>query len=176
MKTIAAALLPTVWLAGWLMAGPALAEAGDPARDARFVEEVSRAGLARLEAAERALAKAGDRRVRILAERIIEDQRPINEELSVLASDAGIAAAAPESTTEPAGDLSTLSGAAFDKAWLKAEMAAQRTLIDLFDRQSKDGADTSLKTFAANHLVSLRDHLDIAQSLGDELGSAASPE
>ncbi|EWY42867.1 hypothetical protein N825_02165 [Skermanella stibiiresistens SB22] len=176
MKPIAAAFLSTVWLTGWLLAGPAMAEAGDPARDARFVEEVSRAGLARLETAERAIAKAGDRRVRILAERIIEDQRPINEELSVLAGDAGIDTATLEAPSEPAGDLSALSGAAFDKAWLKAEMAAQRSLIDLFDRQAKEGADASLKTFAANHLASLRDHLDIARSLGDELGSAASPE
>lgn len=170
MKLTAAVLLLLAWAVGHPV--PSLAD--EPAaQDRRFVEQASRAGLVRLETAEQALAKAHDGRVRTLAERVVEDQGPINQELTVLAGDAGIAPAPAEASPDPApGGLLDLTGAAFDRAYLEAEAATQETLIDLFDRQSREGADPALRTFAANHLLSLRDHLEIARSLGDELPPA----
>ncbi|UEM20595.1 DUF4142 domain-containing protein [Skermanella mucosa] len=174
MKLPAAVLLLLALTAGHSV----LARADEPAvQDRQFVERASRAGLARLESAEQALAKAQDGRVRTLAERVVEDQRPINQELTVLAGDAGIAPLSAEASPASApGVLLDLAGAAFDRAYLETETATQETLIDLFDRQSSEGADPALRTFAANHLPSLRDHLEIARALGDELPPAAAGE
>ncbi|WP_192499148.1 DUF4142 domain-containing protein [Skermanella pratensis] len=174
MKLPAAVLLLLALTAG----SPVLSRAAEPAaQDRQFVEQASRAGLARVETAEQALAKAHDGRVRTLAERIVEDQRPINQELTVFAGDAGIVPLSAEaSPASVPGDLLELAGAAFDRAYLEAETATQRMLIDLFDRQSREGADPALRTFAANHLLSLRDHLEIARSLGDELPPTAAKE
>jgi putative membrane protein len=152
------------------------AAAGPSEQDRRFVEAAALAEASRIEAAERALTKASDSRVRIFAERIIEDHRPINEELTVLASDIGIALV-PDVASDPSSrDLSSLSGNAFDHAWLDAEAEAHQELIELFSRQADKGENQPLKTFAANHLASLRDHLEIARSLGAELPRQTSSE
>ena len=73
-------------------------------------------------------------------------------------------------------DLSSLSGNAFDHAWLDAEAEAHQELIELFGQQADKGENQPLKTFAANHLASLRDHLEIARSLGAELPRQTSSE
>jgi putative membrane protein len=152
------------------------AAAGPSEQDRQFVEAAALAEASRIEAAERALTKASDKRVRIFAERIIEDHRPINEELTVLASDIGIALV-PDVASDPSSrDLSSLSGNAFDHAWLDAEAEAHQELIELFSRQADKGENQPLKTFAANHLASLRDHLEIARSLGAELPRQTSSE
>jgi putative membrane protein len=154
----------------------ASAAAGPSEQDRRFVEAAVLAETSRIESAERALTKASDNRVRIFAERIIEDHRPINEELSVLASDVGISLSS-DTAPEPAGkDLEALSGNAFDHAWLDAEAKAHQGLIELFGQQADKGENEPLRTFAANHLASLRDHLEIARSLGAELPRRTSSE
>jgi putative membrane protein len=161
-------VIPALWNAA--------AAAGPSEQDRQFVEVAARAEASRIEAAEQALTKASDKRVRIFAERIIEDHRPINEELTVLASDAGIALSSDAASDPLPKDLSSLSGNAFDHAWLDAEAKAHQELIELFGQQADKGENQPLKTFAANHLASLRDHLEIARSLGAELPRQTSSE
>jgi putative membrane protein len=167
MKNRFAGLLLVLALAAGLPA--AASAAGPPEQDRLFVEAAARAEASRIESAEQALTKAGDKRVRIFAERIIEDHRPISEELTVLASDAGISLAADAGSPPPTRSFDDLSGNAFEHAWLDAEVKAHQELIDLFVGQAEKGENQQLRTFAANHLASLRDHLDIARSLGAEL-------
>jgi putative membrane protein len=168
LLVLLAVVAPALW--------DASAAAGPSEQDRRFVEAAALAEASRIEAAERALTKASDKRVRIFAERIIEDHRPINEELTVLASDIGIALV-PDVASDPSSrDLASLSGNAFDHAWLDAEAEAHQELIELFSQQADKGENQPLKTFAANHLASLRDHLEIARSLGAELPRQTSSE
>jgi putative membrane protein len=162
-----AAVAPALWDAD---------AAGPSEQDRRFVEAAVLAETSRIESAEQALTKASDNRVRIFAERIIEDHRPISQELSVLASDVGISLTS-DATPEPARkDLEALSGNAFDHAWLDREAKAHQGLIELFGQQADKGENEPLRTFAANHLASLRDHLEIARSLGAELPRLTSSE
>jgi putative membrane protein len=175
MKNPFAGLLLILTVAAFPVLGNTAA-AGPSEQDRRFVEAAALAEASRIEAAERALTRASDNRVRIFAERIIEDHRPINEELTVLASDIGIALV-PDGVSDPLPkDLSSLSGNAFDHAWLDAEAEAHQELIELFSQQADKGENQPLKTFAANHLASLRDHLEIARSLGAELPRLTSSE
>jgi putative membrane protein len=165
-------LTVTAFPAFWNIA----AAAGPSEQDRRFVEAAALAEASRIKAAERALTKASDNRVRIFAERIVEDHRPINEELTVLASDVGIDLV-PDAASDPSPkDLFSLSGNAFDHAWLDAEAKAHEELIELFGQQADKGENQQLRTFAANHLASLRDHLEIARSLGVELPRQTSSE
>ena len=176
MKNPFAGLLLILTMVAFPAFWNAAAAAGPSEQDRRFVEAAARAEASRIEAAEQALTKASDKRVQIFAERIIEDHRPINEELTVLASDAGIALI-PDAASDPLPkDLSSLSGNAFDHAWLDAEAKAHQELIELFGQQADKGENQPLKTFAANHLASLRDHLEIARSLGAELPRQTSSE
>jgi putative membrane protein len=176
MKNPFAGLLLILTVAAFPAFWNAAAAAGPSEQDRRFVEVAARAEASRIEAAEQALTKASDKRVRIFAERILEDHRPINEELTVLASDAGIALSSDAVSDPLPKDLSSLSGNAFDHAWLDAEAKANQELIELFGQQADKGENQPLKTFAANHLASLRDHLEIARSLGAELPRRTSSE
>ncbi len=176
MKNPFAGLLLVLTVAAFPVLWNTTAAAGPSEQDRRFVEAAALAEASRIEAAERALTRASDNRVRIFAERIIEDHRPINEELTVLASDIGIALVPDAASDPPSKDLSSLSGNAFNHAWLNAEAEAHQELIELFSQQADKGENQPLKTFAANHLASLRDHLEIARSLGAELPRLTSSE
>jgi len=176
MKNPFAGLLLILTVAAFPAFWNAAVAAGPSEQDRRFVEAAARAEVSRIEAAEQALTKASDKRARVFAERIIEDHRPINEELTVLASDAGIALSSDAVSDPLPKDLSSLSGNAFDHAWLDSEAKAHQELIELFNQQADKGENQQLRTFAANHLASLRDHLEIARSLGAELPRQTSPE
>ena len=82
MKNPFAGLLLILTMVAFPAIWNAAAAVGPSEQDRRFVEAAARAEASRIEAAEQALTKASDKRVRILAERIIEDHRPINEELT----------------------------------------------------------------------------------------------
>jgi putative membrane protein len=168
LLVLLAVVAPALW--------DASAAAGPSEQDRRFVEAAARAETARIESAEQALTKASDNRVRIFAERIIEDHRPINEELAVLSSDVGISLTSDAGAEPSSKDLESLSGNAFDHAWLDREAKAQQGMIELFSQQADKGENGPLRTFAANHLASLRDHLAIARSLGAELPRRTSSE
>src|SRR4051794_1618185 len=92
LLVLLAVVAPALW--------DASAAAGPSEQDRRFVEAAARAETARIESAEQALTKASDNRVRIFAERIIEDHRPINEELAALSAAVG-ASAPPQAGARP---------------------------------------------------------------------------
>jgi putative membrane protein len=59
--------------------------------------------------------------------------------------------------------LSTKTGKEFDEAYMKAQVAAHRTTVALFETAANSEADPELKAFAQKALPSLKMHLDMAK-------------
>ena len=63
------------------------------------------------------------------------------------------------------------TGAAFDKAFVEAQIKAHQDAIALFEKESNSGGDSELKAFAAKQLPGLRAHLKQAQDLQAKLAT-----
>jgi putative membrane protein len=160
-----------------LLAGPALAQqvaaTGDAATgqlnqpDRRFLDAASTGGLAEVAAARIAEEHASQDPVKVLARSLIIEHNKANDELTALAGQHGIAA-----PTEPGGKqkaaadrLKVLSGAAFDRAYVRDEIKDHKTMIALFQKEANSGQDPELKAFASQTLPSLQRHLQMAQKI-----------
>jgi putative membrane protein len=160
-----------------LLAGPALAQqtaaTGNAATsqlndiDRQFVATAGSGGLAEVEAARLAEQQAGKKQVKDMAQRMIADHSKANEKLASLASQAGLSApTAPDAKQKAeATKLKTLSGAAFDRAYVKDEIQDHKETIALFQKEAKSGQDPQLKQFASQTLPTLQQHLKMAQKI-----------
>jgi putative membrane protein len=150
--------------------GQTAADRGGAQQDRTFIEQAALEGAALVRTAELAMARANDDRIRTFAQRLVEDQTPINQEIAILAGDTGIGLAStePPPDAEPA-DLAGLKVAGFDRAWLGETVAAHERLVALFERQSAEGGDDRLRRFTANHLPDFQQKLTIVRSLADEI-------
>lgn len=72
-------------------------------------------------------------------------------------------------------DLAKLTGDKFDKKFLGTIIESHKKSIKLFEKESKRGEDSELKSFATNTLPTLKHHLDMAQSVERELKSSKKP-
>jgi len=66
-------------------------------------------------------------------------------------------------------ELAKLSGEKFDKAFITQLNDDHKKAIRAFEKESKSGVDSELKTWASNTLPTLRHHLEMVQSVEKDL-------
>jgi putative membrane protein len=76
----------------------------------------------------------------------------------------------------PEGDdqLKSLSGAAFDRAYMDMMVTKHRATVEVLEKQTRDGEDAEIKAWAAKALPAVREHLELAEDLQRKLGSTSS--
>lgn len=75
----------------------------------------------------------------------------------------------PKAMQKKYDDLAKLSGDRFDRAYLSNLIDDHKKAIRVFEKESRNGKDSELKTWASSTLPSLRSHLDSAQSVEKEV-------
>lgn len=135
--------------------------------DQKFVEQAAIANLAEVELANLAREKASRPETKEYAEHMLKDHQQANEKLKSLASQKGI-----QLPTEPDAKhkrekdrLSKMSGPDFDRAYIESMVKDHKQVLNQFEKQAKGGKDGDLKTFAAEMVPSLRQHLEQARLL-----------
>jgi len=100
-----------------------------------------------------------------------QDHGKANDELMKLASDKGVQppGALNAAHQRDADKLSKLSGAEFDRAYMKQMVDDHKKTIASFQRASKSAKDAEVKAFASGTLPTLESHLQMAQSANDAL-------
>jgi putative membrane protein len=148
--------------------------------DRRFIEKAAQGGVEEVELATLAQQRAASEPVKQFAARMVEDHGKTNEELRQLA--------AARSLQWPAGvdragqrevqHLGTLSGADFDRSYMRMMVADHRKTVANFQQAAKSAQDAEVKAFASRTLPTLQAHLEQAQRVHDGLpgraGGAAS--
>lgn len=157
-----------------LAAGGAAAQSSDATHtmsktggDAMFVKNASAAG-----AAEVALGKLGQSQgqsdqVKQFGAQMVKDHTAANDELSSIASEKGLTVATDPSAKDAAAAkmIGAKQGAAFDTAFSKKMVMDHKQAVALFTQEANSGKDSDLKAFAAKTLPTLKQHLEMAQSL-----------
>lgn len=134
--------------------------------DHTFATKAAQGGLAEVKLGNLAREKAASPDVKSFGETMVADHSKANDELKQIAAKKGITL--PTSTDAKSqatyDRLSKLSGAEFDRAYMKDMVADHRTDVNEFKKESERGTDSDLKEFAAKTLPTLQKHLQTAEA------------
>jgi len=135
--------------------------------DKKFVKEAAIGGLIEVELGKLAADKAFSDAVKQFGQHVVETQTKTNGQLKDVAAKAGYAVVESLDTKHRTRveRLAKLSGAEFDKAYIKDEVKENETGVRAFQDESQGGANADVKAFAANTLPTLQAQLSMAKDL-----------
>jgi len=194
-------LMPTLLVGAVLVAAPVQAPPSPPAKppvdqpvkpavqadhgkpagglataDATFVKKAADGGMAEVALAKLAQTKTANAEVKAFAQKLEQDHSKANDELKTLAEAKHVTLPSAPSKMHAAKEaqLSKLSGAAFDRAYVADMLADHKKDVAEFERQSTHAADADVKAFAAKTLPTLKEHLQQVEQLSKSVGRASS--
>ncbi|HKU85082.1 MAG TPA: DUF4142 domain-containing protein [Casimicrobiaceae bacterium] len=134
--------------------------------DRKFMEKAARGGMAEVELGKLAAEKAGSADVKQFGQRMVDDHSKANDKLKALATSKGVnlPTGLDRSTQREMDKLSKLSGAEFDREYMKHMVSDHKKDVSEFKSEAKKAKDADVKSFAASTLPTLEEHLKLAQS------------
>jgi putative membrane protein len=149
--------------------------------DQKFLHRAAVGGMAEVELGQLAQQKAESDAVKQFGARMVQDHGKANDELKQLAGSKGATLpGSPDNKHEQEKQkLEKLSGAAFDRAYMKRMLDDHRKDVSQFRAEARSAKDADVKGFASKTLPTLEEHLKLAQSInnglkGSPAGKAAS--
>ncbi|MDZ4802760.1 MAG: DUF4142 domain-containing protein [Bryobacteraceae bacterium] len=135
--------------------------------DHEFMTKAAMGGMMEVQAAQMAQQKASSQEVRDYARKLEHDHSLANDKLKAIAKERQVSLPTDVGAEHKAmiGRLNALSGAEFDKAYMKAMVADHRKDIREFEKASNRSMDSDLKNFASSTLPTLKEHLQQAGQL-----------
>lgn len=132
--------------------------------DHRFLEEAYMGSTAEVRLGELAQQKASSSEVKDFGRRMVDDHTKAIEQLSQIAKDDGVQLPAQldRKHQKTYDRLSKLSGAEFDREYMKEMTSAHRKTISQYEKEAKAAKDQQLQQHAQQTLPTLREHGDMA--------------
>lgn len=150
------------------------AEKGTPADHSKkhFLKEAAQGGLAEVALGKLAVNQAENEAVKNFGQRMVTDHSKANEELKKLAAseEVSVPTKMEKKATELQQRLAKLSGAAFDRTYMKEMLEDHKKELAAFERQAEQGDDPDVKKWAAQTLPTLKEHFRIAQETAKKVG------
>ncbi len=142
--------------------------------DTTFVQKAAEGGLAEVEFGQLAVQKASSEDVKKFGQRMVDDHTKANEQLKQLATqehrDLPEKLAAKDKMTK--ARLEKLSGAQFDKAYMRDMVKDHQKDVAEFQRESRMAKDPAVKSFAEQTLPTLKEHLKEAEKIAPKQQTA----
>jgi putative membrane protein len=138
--------------------------------DQKFVTEVSGINTAEVEVGRIAQQRGTSDAVRKFGQHLVRDHGAMQKQLAALAQGKGVILprGLDNDGKNLVDQLSKLSGADFDRTFAKEMVAGHQKAIEKFEAEAKSGQDPDVKALAEKSLKTLRDHLQMAQSIAKE--------
>jgi len=142
--------------------------------DRKFLSEAADGGMAEVELGKLAVQKAGDENVKKFGRRMVDDHSKANDKLRELAGSKGMdLPKAPSAKNRGLQRrLASLSGASFDRAYMRDMVTDHKEDVAAFQKESNLSRDPQVKSFATQTLPTLREHLKNAQEISSKTSSA----
>lgn len=139
--------------------------------DKEFMNKAAEGGMAEVKLGELAASKAQSPEVKAFGQRMVVDHGKANTDLKALAAEKNVMLPADVNSEqkEMYDKLSKLSGAEFDKEYVKGMVEDHEKDVAEFKKQSTGAADSDLKTFAAKTLPTLESHLDQIKTISGKM-------
>lgn len=148
-----------------LFAGAALSASaadGIKHRDKEFLEDAAKSGMAEVSISQVALARSANPQVKEFAQMMVSDHSGANTQVMALAAEKGVTLPADKTDVEK---WQKRDAKDFDQEYIDKMIADHKHAVDLFEKESKNGDDPALKSFAQKTLPTLMAHLDKAKEL-----------
>jgi putative membrane protein len=152
-------------------------EAKTPRGDQRFVKEVLGDGMAEVQLGQLAQQRGSSDAVKQFGQRMATDHGKAGDELKQLASQKGIEAptALDRSHQRTYDRLAKLSGADFDRAYMKEMVKDHDKDVKAFQKEANSGSDPDIKAWASKTLSTLQDHQQQAKQVQASVSGKTSP-
>ena len=139
--------------------------------DEAFARKAVQGGMADVKLGELAQEKASSDAVKQFGKRMVEDHTKANDELKQAASKEGFTLPTDLDPKDEAtyDSLAKLSGDAFDRAYAKDMVKDHQQDIVEFRREANTGKRDAIKSFAAETLPTLQEHLKEARQMGQKV-------
>jgi putative membrane protein len=133
--------------------------------DRTFVTNAAMGGMAEVELGNLAKEKASSDAVKQFGQRMVTDHTKANDQLKQVAASKNITLPTSLDAKHQAmkDRLSKLSGAEFDRAYMKDMVADHEKDVKEFQKESQSGSDPEIKNFASQTLPTLQEHLQMAK-------------
>jgi putative membrane protein len=140
--------------------------------DTTFAMKAAQGGMAEVKLGQLAVEKASNPDVKAFGQRMVDDHGKANDQLKSVASAEGMTLPTDLNAKDQSEyqKLSQLSGAAFDKAYMKGMVKDHEMDIKDFQKEANNGKDPQLKSFASTTLPILQSHLQMAKDTEGKLG------
>jgi len=139
--------------------------------DKKFLKDAAMGGLTEVELGKIAVQKASSDAVKQFGQKMIDDHSKANEHLKQVAKQESISV--PEELDSKhrsrVDKLSKLSGADFDKAYMKDQLKDHQQDVREFQLEAQNGTDPNVKGFAVKTLPTLQAHLNMAKDISKEV-------
>jgi len=155
-----------------LLLVPALVLAADKSPDHEFYEEAAQGGIAEVELGKLAQQKAQSPDVKAFGAMMVKDHSAANEKLKAVAARKGVSLPTKPGIEHTAtkAKLEVLSGATFDKSYVKSMIDDHEDDIEDFEEEVREGKDADAKAFATEALPTLRTHLQHIREIATKMG------
>jgi putative membrane protein len=184
--------LTGIALVGLLIAVPAVTSGQTPARqdaakeskdaklargDAKFLKEAAEGNLAEVRLGELADQRAASDSVKQFGKRMATDHQKAYDELKQLASQKGVTVptALDRGHQRLFDRLSKLSGADFDRTYMKEMVKDHDKDVKAFRKEADSGKDADVKSWAGKTLPTLQEHQQQAKQLAASVRGKSSP-
>jgi putative membrane protein len=137
------------------------------AADKKFLTEAAEAGMAQVQLGQLATQKASSDDVKKFAQRMVDEHGKVNEKLAQIAASSSVVLPSQLS----AGDqmikdkLNSLSGAAFDKAYMDIMLKDHDDDVAAFLHEAQIGSSSNVADLAKSTVPVLESHLDNLRSI-----------
>jgi len=140
-------------------------------RDAEFMVNTAGQGMLEMELSKLAQQKASTPAVKAFATQLVQQHGEMSNNLKSVADRKSIVlpTGLGNDQQEQVQKLDGLSGTAFDKQYVEAIVDAHQDDVDNFDDMSDDAYDGDIRGFAAKYLPVLKDHLDKAKQVQEQV-------
>ncbi|MFY1624218.1 DUF4142 domain-containing protein [Micromonospora sp. WMMD735] len=165
-------LLATLAVVGLAPAAAAQAAAQPSAQDTQYLQAVHQVNLAEIVTGNLAQKKGQNEQVKQLGQQFVTDHTQLDQTVKSTAQQLNVTLPnAPTADQQKVIDkLNGLNGAAFDKAWVTAELAGHVQAIQATQTEISQGSEQSVVQLAQDALPVLQAHYDALVALAQELG------
>ena len=134
-------------------------------KEKAFIMKAANGGMAEVEMGKLAADKGGSDAVKDFGNRMVKDHSKANDQLKDVAANMGVTVPDKVNAKEQAmiDKLSAMSGAAFDKAYVKEMVNDHKKDIAEFETAGKEVKNADLKKFIDDTVPVMKDHLDTIQ-------------
>ena len=176
MRTLIAAVAALALIGSAAFAQQKMAETKAPAEAMAFAKNVAASNTFEIRSSELAQQRAQSADVKSFAQKMISDHTKAGQEFKSALQTANISPPPPEQPDAKQKAILTklqkVEGAAFDKAYLSAQLTGHQQAVALFRNYSKAGKTAPLKDFAQKTLPTIEHHLTMVQDLSKPGGVA----